>query len=218
MVIANDKGTPGNLRGSGALSRTGQINCPCSVGLVQRIGRAKLHPSWFPAAGPSPPRGVREALRREVGLGIEVATHQLAVKLLSGWLRGSPVSREHCSSLRAIAHGRDACEIIASHPEQAGCLTLLGLGLLFCHRLSPARARLLRSGKNVAGGEIECLQLHPSVCVHSTPVCAGEMGGKGRHQKGKLGIGSRTYRPIACRLRVIKGFMHLRPFEIQNKK
>lgn len=212
------KGTPETPRGSGDLSRTGRINCPRSVGLVQCIGHAKLHPSRCLAVDPSPPRGVREALRREVSLGIGVATRWLAAKLLSGWLCGSPVLRERCSSLRAIAHGGDACEIIALHPEWAGCLTLLGLGLLFCHRVSPARAGLLRSGKNIAGEEIEGLQPHLFVRVHSTPVFLSEMGGKRRYYKGKLGIGSGTYPPIGCRLRLIKGLTHLCPFEIQNKK
>ena len=185
---------------------------------MQCIGRAKLHPSRCLAADPSPPRGAEGALRREVSLGMGTATHQLAAELLSGWLRGFPVWREPCGSLRVIAHGGDACKIIALHPEQAGCSTLPGLGLLCCRRLSPARAGLLRRGTKVAGEKIEGLQPCRSVCTRSVPARAGGVGGKLRHWKGKRGIGCRTHPPVGRRLRVSKGFTHPHPFEIRKKK
>lgn len=179
-MIRAPLGHPGD---SGDLSRTGWVNCPRSVGLVRRISRAKLYPSSCPTAGPSPPKGIREALKRETSARASgLQCHQLATNLLSGWLHGSWVLREHCRSLHAIACGGDACKIIASHPEQADCLALLGLGLLFHHHLSPTKGYgLFRSGKNVAGEETECLQPHLSTCMHSTPVCTGEMGGKRRY-------------------------------------
>lgn len=76
-----------------------------------------------------------------------------------------------------MAHSGAACKIMALHPKNAGCLTLLGLGLLFCHCLW---AGLLTRGKTAAGEEMECLQPHPFLCVPST----GEMGGEGGRKKG----------------------------------
>lgn len=56
-----------------------------------------------------------------------------------------------------------------------------------------------------------------SIHLHAQrPVRVGQMGGKRRYEEGKLGTRSRTYPPIGRRLRVIKGFMRLCPFEVQN--